>query len=117
MHPSLVSTSGPAGEATLAEHNSGEVPSPANRWSGSNRGGWTNPEFDRLAQQFNTTLDRSQRAPLIVQMSRIFSEDAAVISLYFNPTATAFVNGLNGPQPTVPDGTLAWNIHEWRWTS
>jgi len=54
---------------------------------------------------------------LIVQMAKIFSDDAAVISLYFNPTATAFVASLSGPQPTVPDGTLAWNIHEWKWTS
>jgi peptide/nickel transport system substrate-binding protein len=111
--PSLSTTSGAAGEATLAEHNSAEIPSGAGRWAGSNRGGWSNAEFDRLAQAFNTTLDRNQRVPLLVQMARIFTEDAAVISLFFNPTATAFVSGLTGPQPTVPDGTLAWNIYEW----
>ena len=91
---------------------------PANRWSGSNRGGWTNPEFDRLAQQFNTTLDRSQRAPLIVQMAKIFSDEAAVISLYFNPTATAFVAGIERTA-ALPSRTERWpgTFDEWKWTS
>ena len=40
------------------------------------------------------------RDQIRTEMARIFSEDAAVISLYFNPTATAFVAGLTGPQPT-----------------
>lgn len=61
------------------------------------------------------TLARPERAAILVQMARVFTEDAAVISLYFNPTTTAFTAGLKGPRPAVPEGTMAWNVHEWEW--
>jgi hypothetical protein len=37
------------------------IASPANRWSGSNRGGWQHPQFDQLYDQLTTNLDRSVR--------------------------------------------------------
>jgi peptide/nickel transport system substrate-binding protein len=114
--PGLTTTSGPAGEGTLVDHASTELPRPENRWTGSNRGGWVNAEFDRLAQQFNTTLARQERTRLLVQLARIFSEDAAVLSLYFNPTTTAFVSGLTGPEPVVPTSDVMWDVHTWSWS-
>ena len=86
-------------------------------WAGSNRGGWSNADFDRLAQRFNTTLARNERGPILAQMAKTFTDDAAVISLYYNPTTTAFVATLRGPRPAVPEGTTSWDIHEWHWTS
>ena len=115
-HPSLSNSSagaGTPGDLTLAEYTT--VPSAQNRWAGTNRGGWTNPEFSRFAEQFNTTLARDERAPLLVQMARIFTDDAPVISLYFNPTTTAFVSSLKGPKAAVPEGTMAWDVYDWEW--
>jgi ABC-type transport system substrate-binding protein len=119
-HPGIGNTSagaGTPGETVLADHETGVVPSAQNRWAGSNRGGWSNAEFDRLAQRFNTTLVRTERGPILAQMAKAFTDDAAVISLYYNPTTTAFVINLRGPRPAVPEGTAAWNIYEWEWTS
>jgi peptide/nickel transport system substrate-binding protein len=119
-HPSLANTSagaGAPGDVTLAEHTTDLIPSAANRWAGYNRGGWSNPEFDRVAQRFNASLARNERTQLLVQMARIFSEDAAVIALYFNPTTTAFVSTLKGPKPAVPEGTMSWDIYDWEWLS
>jgi peptide/nickel transport system substrate-binding protein len=116
-HPSLSVTGGQSGEIRLVEHTTETLPTAQNRWIGTNRGGWTNPEFDRFAQQFNVTLDRRERNALLAQMARIFSEEVAVISLYFNPTTTAFVSSLKGPKPAVPDGTMSWDIFDWEWVS
>jgi peptide/nickel transport system substrate-binding protein len=116
-HPSLSATGGQSGEIRLTEHTSDTVPSAQNRWIGTNRGGWTNPEFDRLAQQFHGTLVRPERNALLAQMARVFTDDVAVISLYFNPTTTAFVTSLKGPKPAVPDGTMSWDIFTWEWVS
>ena len=113
QHPGLSTTSGPAGEVTLVEHRTLDLPTPNNRWTGPNRGGWSNPEYDRSADVLLTALDRAERLRLLVQMVRVFTDDAAVLSLYFAPTITAFVAGLSGPQPAVPESTVAWNIHEW----
>jgi peptide/nickel transport system substrate-binding protein len=113
QQPGLSTTSGPAGESTLIEHRTLDLPTPQNRWTGSNRGGWSNPEYDRAADVLPTTLDRAERMRVLTQMVRVFTDDAAVFSLYFAPTITAFVAGLSGPQPAVPESTVAWNIHEW----
>jgi peptide/nickel transport system substrate-binding protein len=112
----LSGTSGPAGEQTLAAHSLDELPTADNRWQGPNRGGWQNAEFSGLADTFVATLERGERIRLLTQMVRVFTEDAAVISLYFNPSTPAFVSGLVGPKPVVPTSTIAWNIHEWHWT-
>jgi peptide/nickel transport system substrate-binding protein len=114
-NPAFIAASGPTGERTLVEHRSSEIPRPENRWNGANRGGWSNSEFDRFADAFDATLDRTQRGQLVVQMARIFSEEAAVLSLYFNPSITAYVAALRGPAIVAPTSDVAWNIHEWSW--
>lgn len=112
--PGLSNTSGSSGERALDDYQSSELPRPEKRWSGQNRGGWrAPPEFDRLADAFNTTLDREQRTQQAVEMARLMTNDVAVISLYFNPTVTAFARGLAGPRVPAPEGSLPWNIHEW----
>jgi len=119
-HPSIANTSagsGTPGDVLLAEHASSQMPSAQNRWTGSNRGGWRNSEFDVLVQQLNVTLARDQRGPILVQMAKIFTEDAALISLYFNPTTTAFTSMLKGPKIAVPEGTMSWDVYDWEWIS
>jgi peptide/nickel transport system substrate-binding protein len=113
-HTGISSTGGRNGEDSLADHSSPRIPSPQNRWIGSNRGGWVAPpEFDRLATEFPITLDRAERTQKVIEMARIFTENAAVISLYFSPTVTAYASGLTGPMIPGGDASLAWNIHEW----
>src|SRR5688572_17285488 len=34
-----------------------DIGSPGNRWTGDNRGGWSNPEYDRLYDSFTSSLD------------------------------------------------------------
>lgn len=112
-HAGLSGTGGPSGEGTIAQHNSAEMPRPENRWTGVNRGGWMHPEFDRLATTFNSTLDRTERTRLLVQMTRIFTDDMAGISLYFNLNAAGFTAALKGPVTPVPESDVAWNVHQW----
>jgi peptide/nickel transport system substrate-binding protein len=113
-HPGISSTGGRNGEESLADHASPRIPSPQNRWIGSNRGGWVAPpEFDRLATSFPITLDKAERTRMVIEMAKIFTENAAVISLFFSPTVTGIAAGLTGPQTPGGDASLAWNIHEW----
>src|SRR6185369_2961136 len=44
----LYSPSSGAGERSLGLHSMTQAGSPANRWNGTNRGGYANPEFERL---------------------------------------------------------------------
>ena len=112
--PGLSTTSTPPGEQALAEYRSDRVPTPELRWRGSNRGAWAGrPDYDRLVDVWETSLDRNERNQAVIQMNRILNEECVVINLYWKLNAQAAANGLSGPRLTDPDGTPEWNIHEW----
>ena len=86
---------------------------PANRWAGSNRGGWVNPEFDRLFDQMTTNLDRNARVEAIVQAAKMVSEEVPVYPLYYNYDVRAHSTILLGPQSYGPGGELTWLVEQW----
>lgn len=85
------------------------APAPENRWRGSALGGWSNPEYDRLYDAFNTTLDRTARDQVVLQMMKLVSEELPIFTLYHNFSVTAHVAALSGPH----QGGSSWNVHEW----
>jgi len=101
------------GEAWLIRYATAQIGTPATRWRGENYVGWSDPEFDRLYDRFNSTLDRSERDRQVIQMLRIVSEDVATVVLYHDQGVTAFRAPIAGPEVGVPDHTVAWNVHEW----
>lgn len=111
--PSVFTFSSPQGEGALSRLTSDAIPRPENRWSGNNRGGWLNAEFDRAADLFSVALQPRERVQHVVQMVKLFTEEAPAISLYFNAIPIAFTSGLRGPQESVPDAEWTWNVHEW----
>ena len=91
-----------------------EIPTQANRWRGSNRGGWSDPEFDRLYAIYNRTLDGGDRVRLLARMMAMVNEELPVIPLFMNFGVSAHLGSLVGPDPGAVDDTLlTWNIHEW----
>jgi ABC-type transport system substrate-binding protein len=80
---------------------------------GSNRGGWSNPEYDRLLTIFSTTLDRNERMELVRSMLKIYSEEMPLISTFFSTGKDAMLNELKGPVATAPEANMPWNIQEW----
>ena len=86
------------------------------RFSGSNRGCWKNPDFDRAYLTANTSLDRPDRENAIVQAFRVLTEEVGVLGLSYNTENVAVRKGLVGPGARWPAqvGTT-WNVHEWYW--
>jgi peptide/nickel transport system substrate-binding protein len=98
----------------LQRWSSPEVGSPANRWTGGNRSGYSNPEYDRIWDIFQRTLDRAQRDQIAIQLMKIVADDVAGYVTYNNFAVVSHVINLKGPEPETRE-TLApnWNIHEW----
>jgi peptide/nickel transport system substrate-binding protein len=99
-----------------------EVASPSNRWGGSNRSGWSNPEYDRVYQTFATTLNRTERLQHFATMQRLLTEQLPVFTFHFYVEVNAHVAELTGPTDEIPQiGTVSLaptvhsNIHEWQW--
>jgi peptide/nickel transport system substrate-binding protein len=92
---------------------SGQIPTAANRWRGANRPGWSNAEYDRLWDAFNTTLERPQRIQVIASMMKVLSDELPYIPLFYNMSVQSWVSNLNGPTKNTPETLPYWNIHEW----
>jgi len=99
----------------LAKNLTARIAAPANRWSGSNKIGWSSGEFDALYEQWNTSLDRAERNDRMVQMLKLVSEQLPAFPLYFNYEVVAHVAGLEGPPLAAPEAARYGSIHEWRW--
>jgi peptide/nickel transport system substrate-binding protein len=86
---------------------------PANRWSGSNRGGWQDPRFDQLYDELTTNLDRAARNAAIVQAVKLVSEEVPLYPLYYNYDVRAHAAALRGPQAYAPSGEATWAVETW----
>jgi peptide/nickel transport system substrate-binding protein len=93
-----------------------QIPTATNRWRGANRPGWSNAEYDRLWDAFNTTLDRSERNRLVVQMAQVLADQLPYIPLFYNLSVQSWVSNLKGPTKGTPETLPYWNIHEWELT-
>lgn len=94
--------------------SSNRIGSPASRWAGTNYGGYSNPEYDRLFSQAMNALEVPQRQELLYGIVKVIADDVPVIPLYLvaNPTVVGpAVAGL-GHIP-AEQAASAWNIHEW----
>lgn len=111
--PTLYNFGTPVGEQSLAGINTNGIPRPENRWTGNNRGGWSNPSFDRLSEELSRTVDPTERARQISQMAAIFSQEVASIPLYFYGLPIVATSALRGPTQVVQETPFEWNIHEW----
>ncbi len=106
--PAVYSTS----SKTLEELSSATIPTAGNRWTGRNLGGWSNAEYDRLWDAFNSTLDSAERIQRVVEMVKLASQELPAWGLYYNPSVAAHLAVLQGPN-TADSGTDVWNVHEW----
>lgn len=84
-------------------------------WQGSNRGGYANPEYDRLLDSLSTALEPSERIRLLTQAVRIYSDDLPAISLFFPAQPWIYVSGISGPGLVPGEANMSWNIHDWTW--
>ncbi len=99
---------GGAGSDRLSEYSSQAIPRPENRFQGNNRGGWDNPEYERLWQAYNSTLGQPERVQQIAQMEHLLNEDVGAIPHYFTVVVTANVSNLSRPVARMtPDAPLA----------
>jgi ABC-type transport system substrate-binding protein len=90
-----------------------QIGTPANRWSGNNRGGWSSPDYDFWWARYNNTVLRSEQIDALLQMMKIQSEQLPSYPLYYLLSVVPHVAGLKGPQGDASH----WNIHEWELTS
>jgi peptide/nickel transport system substrate-binding protein len=89
-----------------------------NRWTGTNRGGYSNPAWDGLERRMLGALRESERLDLERELLRIYTSDLPLLPLYFRNDMVPVGGGLKGPVANTGVAhrgfiTHTWNIHEW----
>jgi len=97
-----------------AELTTAEIPSERTRWKGGNYGGYSNPAYDRLYEQYSTSLDLGKRQATYADVMKLVADDVASIPLYYTVAPMLVRKGIRGPGlvPMVQLGN-SWNIHTW----
>jgi len=100
----------------LAAFVTSQIGTEANRWTGSNRGRYSNSAFDRLYTQSLITLDVREREGLIADMLAMEAEDVASIHMFYDMAQQTIVfrKGVRGPGVVSSKQlVVAWNVHTW----
>jgi peptide/nickel transport system substrate-binding protein len=113
--PGLFIANTNVGEQIVLTLTTGNIPRADNRWTGTNRGGYSNPDYDRLVDQLAITLERNQRTEILAQMAKIFSDDEPAISFHFQPQPWVFPSSVTGPKLVASETNMAWSMVDWEY--
>ncbi len=97
-----VASSSPMGIDLMNRFRSENIPSDANRWRGSNRGGYSHPDVERLSAEYFTRIDLGQRIATHVQLLKLLSDELPSLPSYYQVDVYAVRTGLKGVIPTAP---------------
>ncbi|MBH24240.1 MAG: hypothetical protein CMH57_07285 [Myxococcales bacterium] len=93
--------------------HSRSIPTAENRSAGANRGGYSNPEIDRLLDEARAEMDRDARARLYHKVQAILAEELPYISLWHEDNIVVRQRAVQGYQP-VPNARFS-GLVETRW--
>jgi peptide/nickel transport system substrate-binding protein len=94
--------------------HSAEAPLPTNRWAGSNRGRYMNPELDALIDRYYVTIAPQERNQVLRQMLGLISEQAVVLGTVYGQEPILVSNRLvNVAVAPPPRAVESWNAHLW----
>jgi peptide/nickel transport system substrate-binding protein len=88
------------------------IPSPQNRWSGSNYGGYVNSKVDALLDRLAVTVNPTERLPLQREIVQELMTEVAIWPLYWDMTNVIALKGVKGI--ASGEGSYhTWNFFDW----
>ncbi len=94
------------------------IPTAENRWTGTNRGGYSSPVWDDLNDRMLAALDETKRLEIERELLQLYTTELPLLPLFFTLQQQPVGGGLVGPTGltgTAPTSSAqpTWNIHEW----
>ena len=105
----------------LTRLESTSIPTSQNHFSGNDRGHWVNPDFDRLTNQYRSSLKEADRGALVKQLQDIMLDQLPIALLNFEVTTALCRKGVycfqddakGGADAGRLYGSYSRNAHEW----
>ena len=91
--------------------HSGNIPSPATRWTGNNRGHYSNPVVDALVEKIEVTIDERQARELHRELLATEMTDIPSHYFYWVVVPILMLDGITGPRLVGQE--ITGNIWEW----
>jgi peptide/nickel transport system substrate-binding protein len=105
---------GAIGDDLMAQFTTAEIRGDANRWTGLNQGGYSNPAIDLQYAQYSRELDTPRRNSLFADFVKQVADEVLRLPFYYGSAALAERLGLRGPAAIIQSSQpVTWNIHEW----
>jgi peptide/nickel transport system substrate-binding protein len=100
------------GDFTVARLRTADITSQANRYTGRNVSGYSNPRFDELLNRLQSSIDQREQTQIHVDLVREAFTDLAQLPLYFQVTPLVMREGWGG---SLPGGgaALYWDLNSW----
>lgn len=103
--------SNPPGDGLITERlHTSNIAGPANRWTGRNASGYSNPSADVLQDKLLVTIDRAERLSLHRQLLQTMMADLPIMPLHWGVRGAFVLRTVRGPITAEQAG---WNILEW----
>jgi peptide/nickel transport system substrate-binding protein len=94
-----------------------QTPTAANRYAGTNRGHFSNADWDDVGLRLRTALDDNTRIELERELLRVLSNELPALPIQYElqPVAVTGFKGLQAITGTPHTGNImhTWNVHEW----
>jgi peptide/nickel transport system substrate-binding protein len=97
---------------TLNKYVTSSIAAPP-RWAGFNRGAYSNPEFDRLAELYFQTLNRQARNQYLIQTMKMLLDENIAFPMYFRQRALSHSNALALSFKSYSYGA---SLRTWEWS-
>jgi peptide/nickel transport system substrate-binding protein len=97
---------------TVARLRGADIATEANRYSGRNVAGYSNPRFDELLDRLRVSIDSQEQTQIQTELAREAFTDLAELPLYFELTPLVVATGWSGSVPGGPAG-LYWDFFSW----
>jgi ABC-type transport system substrate-binding protein len=88
-----------------------QINTAATNWTGLNYGGYINPRADAILDQMDVTLDPRARLPLEQQLVHEYTNEVALIPLWWQVLPQLMLSGVKGPRQELSYVTV--NMFEW----
>jgi peptide/nickel transport system substrate-binding protein len=110
-YPAFHMTTGGQGleSSSLLRWRSTQSPSPANNWSGQNRGRYTNPAFDALVERYGRTIAKPERWQVLGEIIHHQTDVLTHLPLFYQ--AFGVVLGPKGLKNVT--SSQMWHAHLW----
>jgi len=100
----------PNGAENVWRLHSTQAPLPENRFTGTNRSRYSNPEFDTLVDSYLTTIPWSDRMRVLGDIVNHISDQLTMMGLFYDVKSFMVAKRLVG---FTPSDSATWNAHEW----